>query len=432
MLFGQVGEETTSEYGGPAILGRGAGAFNQPGEPIKFRPYISLDGIYEEGLRAPSVRLDGSIPRQNSYGGQVAVGLSGTRAWRKSVVSVDYRGDYRHYTSNRYFNGSNQNLTLGLRHALSKRLVVSIQEAAGTTSRGAGQFGGYSQGLAFNPELVDVPQDELFDGRTTYFVTQGDLVFQKTARLSVGLGGGNFIIRRQSSALYGVTGGRARGTLAYRLSRRTTLTSAYDFTNFKFTQGFGGSDVHGVKLGLSHALTRTLEIALSAGANRVETLGLTRVTLDPEIAAIIGQRVGTEVVYRVNYLPDLMARIRKEFERGALAISYTRGISGGNGLLLTSAQKSINGGYTYQALRRLAFSLSGGHSTYSSLAQTLGKFQTYRGSVGLNYRLTGSLHAHSRFDYFRPSIANTGFRQDRQRFTVGFRYAPGDIPLAFW
>jgi len=47
---------------------------------------------------------------------------------------------------------------------------------------------------------------------------------------------------------------------------------------------------------------RYWELAMKAGAARVETLALTVVAIDPAIAAIVGRTSALEVAYRINWV----------------------------------------------------------------------------------------------------------------------------------
>src|SRR5204863_5375798 len=151
----------------------------------------------------------------------------------------------------------------------------------------------------------------LFDGRTLFLDTMADVTYQKTARLSFNFGGDGFLTRRRSSALYGVTGYRARGDMAYRTTRHATSGIAYDFTHFEFTKGFGGSDIHTLQLVQSFRIGRYWELAMKAGGSRVETLGLAQVTFDPVIAAITGRSTGVEVAYRITWAPSVDVRLTR-------------------------------------------------------------------------------------------------------------------------
>src|SRR5258707_14911036 len=141
----------------------------------------------------------------------------------------------------------------------------------------------------------------------------GDLTYHKSARLSINVGGDGFLIRRRSSALYGVPGYRVRGDFAYRTSRSATTGVAYDFTHYEYTKGFGGSDIHTVQLVQSYRIGRYWELAIKAGAARVETLALTVVAIDPPAAAIGGRSSAPWGASPINSAPTAALRLPRAF-----------------------------------------------------------------------------------------------------------------------
>ena len=193
-----------AEYPGPTILSRGMGtALQGGGELLELRPYLSLNGIYDSALTSVSVDQQGRIPQTDGYGAEVGFGLYGYHNWRHSMLGVDYRGDVRHYNRKTYYDGTDHNLTLGFTHQPTRRLSFTLKEAAGMYSRSYGWFNGYQ---FFDPAYANVPTNELFDGRTIYMSTMGDLTYSKSPRLSFNVGGSGMVVRRRSQSLIGTTG----------------------------------------------------------------------------------------------------------------------------------------------------------------------------------------------------------------------------------
>lgn len=428
-------EPAESEYTGPAVLSRGTGpSVTSRSETIKFRPFLSLNGIYDTGLAAVSVGPNGEISTVDSFGGEAEAGVYGYKSWKRTVVGLDYRGKYRHYSPHSYYDGTDQTLDLSVSHQATRHTTFMLREAAGTFTRGFGFSNAY---WLVDPLFANVPRDQLFDARVNYLSSMADLTYQKSARLSFNLGGDQFLVRFRSNAFYGMTGGRARGDVAYRYSRHGTVGVSYNFNHYSFTKSFGASDVHSVGILHSVRIGRFWEWRLKAGGARVETLGAARVELDPAIAAIIGQSVGIQAVHRLNYVPDVEARLTRSFRRASLEFSYARGISPGNGLYLTSVSETGDVAYRYTGLRKWNFGFDGGYSSYRSLALTLGKYRGYHGGAGATYQLMRALHLNIRVDgrqYNIGRLAAGGSNYDRviYRVSAGIAFAPGDIPLALW
>jgi len=260
----------------------------------------------------------------------------------------------------------------------------------------------------------------------------GDLTYQKTARLSFNMGGDGFLARRRSSSLYGVTGYRARGDVAYRTSRFATTGFAYNFTHYDFTKGFGASDIHTVQIAQSFRIGRSWELGLKVGGARVETLGLVSVAVDPVITAITGQGRTVEAIYRIVWVPSMEGALTRSFRRASLTFSYARGVSPGNGVYLTSRQETADASFSYTGIRKWNLGLSGGYSSFGSLSRQLGNYEAYNGGGGATYNATGALHLIIRYDYRHQAVTNNRFQRDTYRAYVGFGFSPGDLPLSLW
>jgi hypothetical protein len=418
------------EYQGPTILSRGLGtAIQGGGALLRLRPFLSVTGVYDNGLTPVAVDASGRIPQEDLFGADVQFGVYGYRGWRHSLLGLDYRGSVRHYTRRSYFDGSDHNLVLGFTHQPTRRLAFSFREAAGTSSRSYGIYSGYTY---FDPAFADVPANDLFNGRVYYASTLGDLTFMKSQRLSFNLGGTGLVVRRRSKALIGVTGATARGDIQYRLGRTAAVGVDYDFTHYEFTNAFGASDIHTAALNLSFRLGRSWDLGLRGGGARVETLGLRRVAVDPIVAAIIGRFTGIEAVYRLNYVPAAHARLSRAFRRSTLSFNASTGVSPGNGIYLTSRNQNANFSYSHTAFRRWNFGLSGGYSNYSSLSQAIGKYQNYNAGAGFACQVNTWMHIVGRYDARRYDIRETTYRRIMHSASLGIAFSPGELPLSLW
>jgi len=415
---------------GPTILSRGMGtALQGGGELLELRPYLSLNGIYDSALTAVSVDQQGKIPQADGYGAEVGFGVYGYHNWRHSMLGVDYRGDFRHYARQSYYDGTDHTLTLGFTHRPTRQLSFSLREAAGIYSRSNGWFSGYQ---FFDPAFANVPTNELFDGRTIYMSTMGDLTYTKSPRLSFNVGGSGMVVRRRSQSLVGTTGYTARGDVAYRASQTLTVGADYNFSHYAFTGSFGASDIHTVSVDLSLRLGRRWDLGLRAGGARVETLGLRSAAVDPVIAAIIGRTTGTEVFHGIQYIPSMQATLGRVFRRSSLSFGYSTGVDPGNGVYLTSRASGGNISYSHTAFQRWNVGLSGGYGSYSGLSQTMGKYQSYNAGGGFTCKLMSWVHLVGRYDARRYMITQSTFRRVDHRVTVGIAFSPGDLPLSLW
>lgn len=399
---------------------------------IDFRPFIEVAGVYDTGLTGVIVNDQGQLGNTDAAGVEISGGISGIHSWRHTLLGLDYRGAYRHYDRQTYYDGSDQSLLLGITQQLSRHTTLSLREGAGMFTRDFGILG-LPQTVPFDPTTSFVPTTDFFDNRTIYLSTQADLTYQKTARLSFDIGGDGFLARRRSSALYGITGGSARGDMQYRLTRRTTVGVAYTFTQYDFTHVFSGTDLHALVGAYSLRLSRNMEFTGWAGAMRAETKFIQTVPLDPVVAALLGQTQGNVIVYRVDYLPTFSGRLSRTFHTGVLYASGGRTLTPGNGLFLTSRTSTATVGYSYTGLRRWSFSSAANTNLSTSIGNVNGTYRGYSGSLTVSRQIRGSVSWFTSFSARRYSSPDfTGYNRTIYSVRVGFGFSPGDVPLRIW
>jgi hypothetical protein len=418
------------EYQGPTILSRGLGPVLQGGgDLLRIRPFLSLTGRYDAGVTPVSVDANGEVPSEDIYGGEAQFGVYGYHRWRRSLLGLDYRGNIRHYAHSSYYDGSDHALALNFSHQPSRRVAFTLREAAGTYSRTYGMYRGYAY---FDPAFANVPTNEMFDGRTYYASTMGDLTFMKSPRLSFNFGGSGLIVRRRSEAFVDVTGWTSRGDVQYRLSRTASVGADYGFTHYEFTNAFGASDMHSLAVNLAFRLGRSWDLGLRAGAFRVESLGLQQVAVDPIIAAIIGRTTGVEALYRLNYVPIIQASLSRVFRRSSLSFNYDSLVTPGNGMYLTSRSQDGTVSYSYTAFRRWNLGVSAGYSNYSSVWQTIAKYQNVYGGGGVSCQVKTWMHIVARYDARLYEATGVLSRRVMHSGSFGVAFSPGELPLSLW
>jgi hypothetical protein len=423
-----VDQEET--YAGPSILSRDKSLIGERGgKLIDFRFYGELTGVYDSGLTPLVVNPQGDVPNIGAYGAEVGFGVIGSRSWAHDKLSLEYRGTYRHYTNNSSFNGTDQFLNLEYSRLLSRHINLKLKETLGRVSLANGEF---SYLPLSNTDLFAVPANELFDLPTDFLQSRVDLVWQKTARWSFGFGGEGFIVRRHSFGLAGLNGYSARANAAYRLSKRQTLSANYEYTSFDFQQQFGNAKLQSGTLGYSIGLSRKWDFSTQFGGIRVSTSGLTQVALDPAIAAIVGRNVATVTFSRVLYVPMIEGRLIRRYDRSAITIGYTMGVTPGNGIYLTSRQNVGTGSYSYTGYRRLTVGMDASYGTLSAVGQTLGQLANFQAGVGTTYKLGRAVHLEVRYDYRHYTTQNSFFLKDSNRIRVGLAFSPGETPLAIF
>lgn len=429
-LLAQDPTSPPQDSGGPVILNRGGAP--QPGrsaEWLRLRPYARVSAIYDTGLSGLYTDEQGRLARHDAYGVLAGFGVVGYHSWRHTTLGVSYDAEARHYSRSSYYDGVNQSLGLTLSHQATRRVFLDWQ--LGAASRLGGWYG--MSGLSFyQPEFSEAAQDLLFDHRTYLFTSLGRVVFQKSARLSLGMSGVAAAIEPHSRALMQARAAGATGDLAYRVSRRQTVGVVYRFDHFWFPRAFGEAYAHGAFFQYSVLLGRRWTLAAGAGGHRVEMEGLRRVALDPLIAILIGQRMGIEAFHRINYIPGGQLSLTRAFRRGSLTLSYQRGISPGNGVYLTSARESAGISVGYTGTRRLHLGADAGYSRLSSLSYNLGRYRNYYAGGGMTYSLLHSLSWVVRIDGRKYDLGGTSFSRVSYRVMTGLAFSPGDFPLSLW
>lgn len=424
-------DSTQPEYAGPAILSRGnvVGNFGLP-RTFRFRPYLAVNGIYDYGVTPVSVTPAGVIPKFSGYGVEAIAGITGVRSTARTTVSLAFQALYRDYAGGSYFNGADENLSLAIGHRLGKRLSVSWREGVSTYSRSFGVRDSAEQPPAF----VDFnnPANEIFDGRTYFVGSVVDLIYQKSARMSFNFGGSQDLVRRRSFALYDATGYGAHTDMSYRVSRRVTLGVYYRFNHFSFSKQFGASDIHTIGVNVSRRLSRYWDLGFSGGVSRVETLGLTRVVVDPVIAAITGQNFGIRSAYTLVYAPDVSARLSRTFREATLVFLYSRSITPGNGLYLTSQGESASVSYSYKGLLHWNFLSGASYNKYKSVSQTVGDFLEYDATVGFSRSFQKVFSFIGRATYRTYNANADSLHRSQYDVSIGLAYSPGERPVSLW
>src|SRR5205823_1964471 len=151
----------------------------KPSEPIHIRPYVSFNTAFETGLTPVGLNSSGEIPKEAAVGAEMDVGLYGFYRWKTATLGIDYRGNYRNYASNTYYNGTDQALSL-IYNKRAGHLSYTVRESAGIVSRTLFSTSGFE---FLDSNSGTTPNNELFDGRTIYLDTMADVTYSKSARL---------------------------------------------------------------------------------------------------------------------------------------------------------------------------------------------------------------------------------------------------------
>ncbi len=417
-----------SDYLGPGILSRGAGDIGtRSGQDVDLRLFGTVNGIYDNGLQPYSVDGNGQLVTVNGlYGVETSVGAYGVHMFRHAKLGLDYKGIYRHYSQNSFFDGTDHTLSLGYTVQKSRRLVFDMRQMAGTVSQGT-PFGA----VAPIGDSVVTPSSVLFDNRMNYLQSGLDVNYRLTERITLTAGGDGFGVWRKATGLIGMQGYELHGSIQRRLTKRTTVAANYQHAHYDFPKAFGESDINSFTGTFATQLGQFWTLKLEAGAYVAEVQGLQRVSLDPEIAALLGVDSSLQTFYQKGIFPQVNASLARKFHRANLSFQYQNGSTGGNGVYLTSRQDSGIASFSYTASRKWSFSINGGYYRLQGIGQNLQPYSQIMGGSGLTYSLTHALQLLARYDYRHQEIVQGVFRQNSYRATIGISFSPADIPLAF-
>jgi hypothetical protein len=421
-----------AQYAGPAILARGQAPAAMSTTQIDFRPFLTIGATYDTGLNGVSIDANGNPTSAGSLGVDATAGVSGLHSWKHTTLGLTYTAAFRHYTRQSYYDGTDQYLLLGLTHMLSRHWMFSLRENAGLYSQNF-SLPGLQQTVPFDPSTTYVPTNDFFDNRTMYFSTQADLTVQLSTRLSFNFGADGFMTRRRSTALYGVSGAGARGDFQYRVSRRTTMGAAYDYTHYSYTGIFSSTDMHMGALTFATRLTRSLEFSGTGGVTFYETKFVRTVPIDPVITAITGIASVQEVAYSISHIPTFSARLSQTVHRGVFFLSGGRSVIPGNGLFLTSTASAVDGGYAYTGLKHWAINGGVSYSFANSFGNVVGAYSALTVTTSISRQIFPYTHGLISFNLRRYTSGDFhNYNQMAYSVRLGLGFTPGDIPIRLW
>ena len=418
-----------TNYLGPGILTRGANDIGtRAGQDVDLRFFGSATGIYDNGIQPYGLDSSGKLPVINGlWGTEAAVGAYGVHKFRHAKLGLDYKGTYRHYANNSFYDGTDQSLTLGYTYQKSRRLVFDTRQIAGTVSQGTS----FSGSLPTVTDALVTPSSLLFDNRANYLQSSLDVNYVKSERTVLTFGGEGFGIWRKASGLIGMEGYDLHGVIKHRLSQRTTIGLTYQHAHYDYPKAFGESDIDTFSGIYSTQFGRYWTLAAKAGVYKAEVIGLQQVSVDPAIAALLGVATTVRTFYKKTYFPNWDLQLDRRFQRASLSFRYIHGVSAGNGVYLTSREETASTTFGYTATRKWSLSMGAGYTRLKGLAQALQPYSQFSGGGGATYALSGPIHLIARYDARHQEIIDGVFKGTSYRASIGISFSPGDVPLAF-
>jgi hypothetical protein len=318
-------------------------------------------------------------------------------------------------------------LALGYSYQKSRRLVFDLRQEAGSVS----QATGFDGALPVLNNAIVTPSSLLFDNRANFLQSTMDVNYIQSEHTVLTFGGAGFGIWRKAPGLIGMQGYELHGAIKHRVSQRTTLGVDYSHIHFDYPKAFGQADINSFSGVWATQLGRLWTVSAKGGVYQAEVQGLQQVGVDPEISALLGVTSVVQTFYQKSTFPQWDISLGRRFQRANLSFQYTRGVSGGNGVYLTSRQDAASASFNYTATRKWSFSGMGGYARLNGIGQNLQPFSQFVGGAGATYAITSPIHLIARYDARRQEIIDGVYRQNSFRATIGISFSPGDIPLSF-
>ena len=422
------------EYTGPAVLSRSYSISQSlVPEQIKWNESIGFSGVYDTGING-TANADGSTGSGAVLtGAMLSWALSGRHYFHRDVVSFGYTGNYSRYNGSGGYSGSNQSLSGGYAHTLTRRMRLNLGGNGSILSQNSvleNQPVG-PQTIA-NISVASSPNIQIFDTGTKQMTLQADLTWQESARLSFSMGTSYFGVERDSPLLLGTTGEQARGDVNYRLTSRTTIGAYYSYNHYLYPHGVGNTATDTFGAIYSYAFNRTTQLRFRGGLSVVQSLGLVTVPIPPAIAVLLGAGSGLIDSYATYRTTDFSVQLVRDFRGGRTAsIAYARGISPGNGVFQTSQQETISGNVSAKVLRSYSLNIGGGRDTLKaatlSVVQNLGAYQSEYALLSLGRSYRRGIGASLSVEYRHFNLAVPGYVSNQLRITSGFSWGSGRL-----
>lgn len=415
--------------GGPALATRpGGDAIGRVGETlIRFQAFAGVTGVYDTGAVPLSLDPNGKLPSASAYGVETSAGVTLGDTFKGGDFTLNYVGAYRKYDQVNYIGGVDQ--TIGMRYAkrLNKRWELVSAASGGTNSRNSG-FVAYSAPIT--GELAPRPQTEVFDSRSYFGDVSTRLTFLINNRWSASFSGEGVVTQRQDSRLTGFIGGLAQGDIAYRLSRRETVSIGYVYNNVGYQRQFGSAAVNGILGAYSRQFGRRYTLQLTGGMLRAETKGQRSQQIDPILAAILGRTETTVIAYNINYIPSYGAGFIARFKQAEYHLEGAQTANpGGNGVYLASRQRNVSGGVRYISRDRVSYYATAGYYQTSALSQALVPLSNYNVFAGADCKLRGNFFLNASYSFRGYAAESSLLQRDSNRVTVGVSYSLTRFPF---
>ncbi|HEY3738284.1 MAG TPA: hypothetical protein VGL53_00495, partial [Bryobacteraceae bacterium] len=360
------------------------------------------------------------------FGYEGHLGVYGTKRWRRTSIGLDYNGAYRGYTKNTYYNGADNFLGIEFGDQIDRKSLLNATVTAGTSSR---VFGAVN-GLVGVPLGNILPTSDIFDGRT-YFINGGmGISHQLTERFGFELRADGFRVERHSTALISVEGYSPKASLSYRLNKRDTVGTIYNFIHYDYPRAFGEADIH-VAMGYwTHLLNPTWKFEVQGGTFIANSTGTQTIAADPVVQQLLGVSTITEAFARTVILPNGQVSLSGRTGNSSVTLSAYRGAGAGNGLTLATSEQSGSVSYNYVFSKHFNGGVHGTYSSSVALTSSADRYSILFTGFDMQYRPNTSLIYSFRGEYRKATVtSNTNYAGNAFQVGLGIGWNIKDFPF---
>jgi hypothetical protein len=431
-------------FGGPSA--RNTNPQQQMGAPYGFMPWLGVSGSYSNRV---ALTPDQSGPDSSLWSASAIGGLAVGKALEHGELSANVLGSYQRQFNQKELDGGSGVASLGYSQSLTQRLTFSTSQLGGTSlggfgyGGGLGGFGGFSgvgmvgnysmgpNGNGFGTPLQNgIVDNELLLNRVNFYNGTAGLSYAASMRWSLMGGVGAAVVRRQAEGLIDMNAGNAYAGAMYALDEHSSLGFMYSYSMFQYPGYFGNNKVQMGGVSYLRTLTRNTGLGLFVSGYNFRSKFLGSVTLDPQVAELLG--VDTELVVTPisKWLGGGGVQLSHSIKNFGATIAFTRTIVPTNGLLLTSAQNAVTGNLSYSR-PRYSFGAMGAYYRARDLYRTDINSNNTLSLAFFSYRLykVMSFTSSAGYQWVGAGVNNSSGR--RSIATVGIAWSPSEHSFGF-
>jgi hypothetical protein len=397
--------------------------------PLLARPYEAAKDFFNFFAFASGVSDSNGAYLENAnagatFGEMIGGGAAGFHQFATGSLSIYYNGDYRHYNSNGYGDGTDQTLSI-FYQKIFKRWTFTAGEVAGEFFQG-----GTAYSANPNPENPSVlVQTSPISTKTEYAGTTLSATYQQSLRLSYLISASYFLERYNGIESIGSNNLIGTFSTIYRLTRRTSLSGNYSHSNFLYQNNGGNSNVDSVFLTLGHDFASHWSVSASGGASRASSSGTFQIPVF--INGFQNPVLVTGKYNQTTTSPYFQGTATRFMRHSSVSLSGGQSVGPGNGYYLASKVQNINGYWNYN-MRRSNLSASGYYSRLSNASNNISGSETTTGyGAAYAYNVIRHVGVNARYDYIKYSTIGLLRVPADNRISFGIYFTSKDVPLSW-